>query len=204
MLVIGLTGGIGTGKTEIAHILRGLGATVIEADKVAHLSYRPTTKAFEAIVNRFGSGILDDSGVIDRSSLGAIVFSDPVRREELEAIVWPATREWIEGRLAVETERGTKVVVIEVPKLFEAGWDRLVDVAWTVEAPNTDIGKRVQSRSGLDLTDLAERIAAQMSIEDRIERSDLVIRNNGTLEELRDQVKKAWENIPAITGVNPE
>ena len=195
LVVIGLTGGIGAGKTEIARVLRELGATVIEADKVAHLSYRPGTEAYEAIVSRFGNEILDDSGVIDRSSLGTIVFSDPAKREELEAIVWPATREWIEGRLAVEMERGSKVVVIEVPKLYEAGWDQLVDVVWTVEASKADIASRVKSRSGLEDAEVGARTAAQMSSAERIEKSDHTIHNNGTLEELQDQVKMAWESI---------
>ncbi len=212
MLIIGLTGGIGTGKTEVTHVLRELGAVVIEADRVAHLSYRPNTKAYEAVVNRFGREVLDGSGVIDRTRLGAVVFSDPVRRKELEAIVWPATREWIEGRLAEEEERGTRVVVIEVPKLFEAGWDRLTDVVWTVEAPAGEIGRRiiarrVQDRSGLDAAETGARVAAQMTREARIERADLVIENNTTLEDLRERVKNAWDTVPApseLKGANSQ
>lgn len=212
MLVIGLTGGIGTGKTEVTHVLRELGAVVIEADRVAHLSYRPSTKAYEAVIDRFGREILDGSGVIDRTRLGAVVFSDPARRKELEAIVWPATREWIEGRLAEEEERGTRVVVIEVPKLFEAGWDRLTDVVWTVEAPAGETGRRiiarrVQDRSGLDEAETGARAAAQMTREARIERADLVIENNTTLDDLGEQVKNAWETVLApseIKGANSQ
>lgn len=212
MLVIGLTGGIGTGKTEVTHVLRELGAVVIEADRVAHLSYRPNTTAYEAVIDRFGREILDGSGVIDRTRLGAVVFSDPARRKELEAIVWPATREWIEGRLAEEEERGTRVVVIEVPKLFEAGWDRLTDVVWTVEAPAGETGRRiiarrVQDRSGLDEAETGARAAAQMTREARIERADLVIENNTTLDDLGEQVKNAWETVLApseIKGANSQ
>ncbi len=212
MLVIGLTGGIGTGKTEVTHVLRELGAVVIKADRVAHLSYRPNTEAYEAVVTRFGRAILDGSGVIDRTRLGAVVFSDPARRKELEAIVWPAAREWIEGRLAEEEERGTRVVVIEVPKLFEAGWDRLTEVVWTVEAPAGEIGRRiiagrVQDRSGLDEAEAGARAAAQMTREARVERADLVIENNTTLEDLREQVTNAWETVRSpseIKGANSQ
>ena len=216
MLVIGLTGGIGTGKTEVTHVLRELGAVAINSDRIAHLSYRPGTKAYEAIVNRFGRDILDDSGVIDRGSLGAVVFSDPGsgRRQELEAIVWPATRELIEGRLAKEEERGTGVVVIEASKLFEAGWDRLADIVWTVEVQPDETGRRevsgrVRARSGTDETETGARVAAQMTREERIERADLVIENTATLDGLCEQVKTAWETIralpeiPKLMGANP-
>ena len=206
VLVIGLTGGIGSGKTEVTHILRELGAVVIDADRIAHLSYRPGTEVYEAIVHRFGPDILDGSGVIDRGNLGAVVFSDSGRREELEAIVWPATREWIEGRLAKEEERGTAVVVIEVSKLFEAGWDRLVNAVWTVEVLPDDIGRReiarrVQARSGLDEAETGARVAAQMTREERIERADLVIENTATLDDLREQVKTVWETMQTLPEV---
>lgn len=207
MLVIGLTGGIGSGKTEVTHILRELGAVVIDADGIAHLSYRPGTPAYEAIVRLFGRDILDDSGVIDRGSLGTIVFSDTGsdRREELEAIVWPATREWIEGRLVKEEERGTQTVVIEVSKLYEAGWDQFVNVVWTVEVPPGDAGKgeiakRVRARSGFDEARTNARVAAQMTREERVERADLAIENTATLECLREQVKKAWETTRSQPG----
>ncbi len=207
MLVIGLTGGIGSGKTEVTHILRELGAVVIDADGIAHLSYRPGTPAYEAIVHLFGRDILDDSGVIDRGSLGTIVFSDTGsdRLEELEAIVWPATREWIEGRLAKEEERGTQTVVIEVSKLYEAGWDQFVNVVWTVEVPPGDAGKeeiakRVQARSGFDEARTKARVAVQMTREERVERADLAIENTATLEYLREQVKKGWETTRSRTG----
>jgi dephospho-CoA kinase len=204
VLVIGLTGGIGTGKTEVTHILRELGAVVIESDKVAHLSYRPGTEAYRAIVNQFGRKILDDSGVIDRTSLGAIVFSDRAQREELESIVWPAARKWIENRLVEEERRGSQVVVIEVPKLFEAGWDQFTNVVWTVEATHGEIGQRVRERAGLTEAETDARVAAQMTCEERIARADLVIENNSTLEDLRERVIKTWETVPALESANPK
>ncbi len=196
MLVIGLTGGIGTGKTEVIHVLLELGAVVIESDKVAHSSYLPGTKAHEAIVSQFGNDVLDSSGFIDRKSLGKIVFSDPARRLELEEIVWPVVEEMIEAHLAEEEKRGTKVVVFEAAKLYEPGWDRLADIVWTVESPRGDIGKRVEQRSGLDESETGARVAAQLTSDERKSIADLVIENNTTLDDLRDQIVELWESIP--------
>ena len=196
MLVIGLTGGIGTGKSELSHILRDLGAVVIESDKVAHQSYEPGTKAHGLIVNLFGEDVLDGSGFIDRKSLGKIVFADTARRLELEKIVWPATRELTLALLEKETVRGTRVVVVEVPKLYESGWDKVADVVWTVEAPQSVVSQRVERRSGMSESDTKARVAAQLTRQDRVDRADIVIENDATLEDLRNQISKLWESIP--------
>ena len=196
MLVIGLTGGIGTGKSEVSHILRDLGAVVIESDKVAHQSYEPETKAHGLIVSRFGEGVLDSSGFIDRKSLGKIVFSDPARRLELEKIVWPATRELTLALLEKETERGTRVVVVEVPKLFESGWDKVADVVWTVAASQSAIVQRVEQRSGMSESDTKARVAAQLTRQERVDKADIVIENDSTLEDLRNQISTLWDSIP--------
>ena len=196
MLVIGLTGGIGTGKSELSHILRDLGAVVIESDKVAHQSYELGTTAHGLIVKLFGEDVLDGSGFIDRKSLGKIVFADTARRLKLEKIVWPATRELTLALLEKETVRGTRVVVVEVPKLFESGWDKLADVVWTVEAPQSVVIQRVERRSGMSESDTKARIAAQFTRQERVDRADIVIENDATLEDLRNQVSKLWESIP--------
>ena len=196
MLVIGLTGGIGTGKSELSHILRDLGAVVIESDKVAHQSYEPGTTAHGLIVKLFGEDVLDGSGFIDRKSLGKIVFADTARRLELEKIVWPATRKLTLALLEKETVRGTRVVVVEVPKLYESGWDKVADVVWTVEAPQSVVIQRVERRSGMSELDTKARIAAQFTRQERVDRADIVIENEATLEDLRNQVSKLWESIP--------
>jgi dephospho-CoA kinase len=195
VLIIGLTGGIGTGKSEVSHILRDLGAVVIESDKVAHQSYEPGAKAHGLIVNQFGEDVLDGSGFIDRKTLGEIVFSDPARRLDLEKIVWPATRELTLALLKKETERGTEVVVVEVPKLFESGWDKVADVVWTVEAPLSVVSQRVKRRSGMSKSDTRARVAAQLTRQDRVARADIAIENGATLEDLRNQISKLWESI---------
>jgi len=196
LLVIGLTGGIGTGKTEVARVLRELGAVVIESDKVAHLSYLPGTEAHKAIVSIFGDEVLDESGGVDRKSLGKIVFSDDTRRTDLEEIVWPAARTWIEARLTEEEKQETRVVVIEVPKLYEAGWDQIMDVVWTVEAPEGEIKKRLEQRSGFSEAEANARVAAQTTRTERVDKADRVIENNRTLDDLRNQITEIWESIP--------
>ena len=196
MLIIGLTGGIGTGKSELSHILRDLGAVVIESDKVAHQSYEPGTTAHGLIVKLFGEDVLDGSGFIDRKSLGKIVFADTARRLELEKIVWPATRKLTLALLEKETVRGTRVVVVEVPKLYESGWDKVADVVWTVEAPQSVVIQRVERRSGMSELDTKARIAAQFTRQERVDRADIVIENDATLEDLRNQISKLWESIP--------
>ena len=198
MFVIGLTGGIGTGKTEVTHVLRELGAVVIESDKVAHLSYRPGTDAYDEIIDQFGKEVLDDSGVIDRAKLGGLVFAGADSRIQLEKIVWPAVRSWITERLIHEKERGTKIIVIEVPKLFEAGWDDLADAIWTVEAPSAAIAQRVNVRSNLSETETNARVQAQITRAERTERSDLLIENSGELADLRERITDLWRTNPEI------
>lgn len=198
MFVIGLTGGIGTGKTEVTHVLRELGAVVIESDKVAHLSYRPGTDAYEDIIDQFGREILDESGVIDRAKLGSLVFAVPELRIHLEMIVWPAARSWIEERLIQEKERGTKIIVIEVPKLFEAGWDDLADAVWTIEAPSDLITQRIKIRSNLGETEKNARVKAQITSGERAERADLLIENTAKLADLREQITNLWRTNPEI------
>ena len=198
MFVIGLTGGIGTGKTEVTHVLRELGAVVIESDKVAHLSYRPGTDAYEDIIDQFGREILDESGVIDRAKLGSLVFAVSELRIHLEMIVWPAARSWIEERLIQEKERGTKIIVIEVPKLFEAGWDDLADAVWTIEAPSDLITQRIKIRSNLGETEKNARVKAQITSGERAERADLLIENTAKLADLREQITNLWRTNPEI------
>ena len=198
MFVIGLTGGIGTGKTEVTHVLRELGAVVIESDKVAHLSYRPGTDAYDEIIDQFGKEVLDDSGVIDRGKLGGLVFAGPDLRIQLEKIVWPAVRSWITERLIQEKERGTKIIVIEVPKLFEAGWEDLADAIWTVEAPSSVIAQRVNVRSNLSETEINARVQAQITRAERAKRADQLIENSAELADLRERITNLWRTNPEI------
>ena len=197
MFVIGLTGGIGTGKSEVSQLLGELGAEVIEADKVAHEAYEPGTPGWREVVEAFGEGVLDADGRIDRKRLGGIVFDDEQVRERLNGIIHPIVRRLLEERIATLEREGTGVAVIEVPLLVEAikqqsRWTRLLDEIWVVTAPEDQAVARVRARSGLDEKAIMARIGSQATERERIEFADAVIDNGGSLEELRRQVTNLW------------
>ena len=197
MFVIGLTGGIGTGKSEVARLLGTLGAEVIEADKVAHEAYEPGTAGWHEVVEAFGEGVLDADERIDRKRLGGIVFGDEQARERLNAIVHPIVRQLLEERIARLEREGARVVVIEVPLLIEAikqqsRWTRMLDEIWVVTAPEDQVVALVRARSGLDETAIRARIGSQATERERIEHADAVIDNSGSLEGLKRKVTNLW------------
>jgi dephospho-CoA kinase len=189
-IIIGLTGNIGTGKSTVAAMLAGLGADVIDADKVAHEAMRRGTPVHAQIVNAFGPSILAADGEIDRKQLGAIVFSNPVALARLEAIVHPATIEAIGRRIA-----GTDadVVVIEAIKLIESGLARTCDTIWvTTCRPDQQI-RRIMGARDLCQAKARERVEAQPPQEEKVARADVVIDNAGSLSATREQVTAAWK-----------
>ena len=192
MLKIGLTGVIGAGKAEVARILASLGAVAVYADEVSRAVYEPGEAGFRAIVDVFGSGVLDRDGRIDRRALGAKVFASEPERRKLEAAVWPVIAEALSRRLAEAEQGGATAAVIEAAVLFEAGWDRLVDEVWTVTAPETALVERVGARDGLSADQVRARMKAQLPAAEKEKRADRVVRNDGTLENLREHVEKAW------------
>jgi dephospho-CoA kinase len=197
MFVIGLTGGIGTGKSEVSRLLDTLGAKVIEADRVGHEAYAPGTPGWREVVEAFGVGVLDVDGRIHRKRLGGIVFGDEQARERLNAIVHPIVRQLLEERIAGLEREGARVIVIEVPLLIEAikqqsRWTRMLDEIWVVTAPVEQVVARVRARSGLDETAIRSRIGSQATERERIEHADAVIDNSGSLEGLKRKVTNLW------------
>ena len=197
MFVIGLTGGIGTGKSEVSRLLGTLGAEVIEADRVGHEAYESGTPGWREVVEAFGVGVLDADGRIDRKRLGGIVFGDEQARERLNAIVHPIVRQLLEERIAGLEREGARVIVIEVPLLIEAikqqsRWTRMLDEIWVVTAPEEQVVARVRARSGLDETAIRSRIGSQATERERIEHADAVIDNSGSLEGLKRKVTNLW------------
>ncbi len=191
-MIIGLTGNIATGKSEVARVLAQLGARVIDADKVAHRVMQPGGPAYRAVVDAIGPEILSTDGTIDRRKLGAIVFRDPAALRRLEAAVHPATIAAIDRLIAQASE---PAVVVEAIKLIEAGMHRQYDALWVVTAPRALQISRLQSTRGLTEQEAALRVDAQPPQEEKAALADLVITNDGDLNSLQNKVRAAWDAI---------
>lgn len=193
MLVIGLTGSIGTGKSEVARLLESLGAELINADLVGHEAYAPNTEGWRQVVEAFGRDILQPSGEVDRRKLGAIVFSDPEQMAKLNAIMHPRIAEMVGERIEKLRDQGKEVVVVEAALLFEAKWDYLVDEVWSTDAPVETVIQRLRDRNGLEEEEVRKRIDSQMDREERLARSDLVVDNSGDVAALEQTVSSLWK-----------
>lgn len=200
MRVIGLTGGIASGKTLVSQRLAERGALVIDADKLGHEAYRRGTETYDAVVNTFGPDVIGVDGEIDRKALGGKVFGDPEARRRLEQIVWPAIRAMMDQRLKELRASGTAAVVLEAAVLIEADWLPLVDEVWLVAAPPDVARQRLMERNGLTPEQAESRLRAQLTNEKRREYADLVIENDGSIDELVRKVDDAWEQIEAKAG----
>ncbi|MDI7276377.1 MAG: dephospho-CoA kinase [Anaerolineae bacterium] len=199
MYIIGLTGNIATGKSTVARLLAGLGALVIDADRVAHATMRPGTAVWEEVRRAFGPEVVLPDGRIDRRRLGEIVFRDPAALARLERIVHPAVRRTLGRRL--QRLRGQaqppRVVVIEAIKLLEGGLGPLCDAIWLVVAPREVQIERLRRTRGLTPEEAAVRIDAQPPVEPKLAVAHVVIRNDGSLADLERQVREAWKRLPA-------
>jgi len=192
--VVGLTGGIGSGKSTVAAILAELGAHVIDADKIGHEVYRPGTEGFRAVVEAFGAGVVGADGTIDRRALGAIVFADDAARMRLNALVHPLIGREIARRIdAARAEE--RPIVIEAALLLEAGWRPLIDMVWLVSVPRETAIARLMAARGLTRVEVERRLDAQMTDAARRPLADVVIENDGSPEALRTQVESAWRTL---------
>ena len=192
--LIGLTGGIACGKSEVGRILEGLGVPVIDTDHLAHETMKPGTAIHRRIKAAFGPGVIQATGEIDRARLGRIVFSDRRALNALNAIVHPAViRLW--KKRAREVLKSKPRVVVIVPLLFETGQDRSWDAAVIcVAASRSAVLKRLKKRK-LSRTEALRRIHAQWPLSRKISKSDYVIRNNGTIRELEKTTQRIWKNL---------
>jgi dephospho-CoA kinase len=191
MFVIGLTGGIGTGKTQVSQTLQTLGATVINADLVGHEAYLPHTETWRAVVSAFGPDILDAEDQIDRRKLGGIVFSDPEQLEQLNSIVHPRIYAMISDRIGELGKDGAEVVVVEAALLIEARWTPLADEVWVVTAPKEQVLERLTTR-GMSTDQALSRISSQMPQDERVSHADVVISNDSGIDELASSVSEKW------------
>jgi len=198
MLTIGLTGGIGSGKTTVTQILAALGAPVIDADKVGHAIYEPGGPAYADMLAAFGDAILAPDRTIDRRKLGPIVFADPAALKRLNSIVHPKMFTRM-GEMVAAMRRGgeRRPIVIEAAILIEANWQPLFDEIWLVTASRERVIERVERDRGLKPEQTEARIRAQLSDEERRKYATAVIRNDGTLDELRAAVTRLWQDALA-------
>lgn len=192
MLVVGLTGNIGSGKSAVARLLEARGVPVIDADLLAREAVAPGTPALAAIAARWGAGVLAANGTLDRAALRKIVFANATEREALDAIVHPAVKALRDEQLAAHRAHGARVVVCDIPLLFETGLDRDVDVTLLVHAPLEQRLARIERDRGLSRVESLEMANAQLPADEKRVRSDYVIDNDGTLETLRTRVNESW------------
>ena len=190
LLLVGLTGGIGAGKSTVARLLESKGAVVLDTDAVARQVTRPGTPTHAAILDRFGAAIEGPDGEIDRARLAEMVFSDPAALADLDALVHPAVAAAVDDRLAEEA--GSDVVVLEVPLLVEAGWTTRTPVVVVVDCPEELAVRRLVEQRGMPEADVRRRMAAQASRAERLAHADIVITNDGSLDELVRRVDEAW------------
>jgi len=191
--VIGLTGGIGSGKSTVAKYLGELGAKTINSDDVGHDAFRRGSPMYDDVVAEFGKGVLGPDGEIDRKKLGAVVFNDRPKLDRLNNIMWPRMKEMVRQQIADYRRQGVKAVVVEVPLLIESGWTDLVEEVWVVVASEATVVRRLKEQRKQSEDESLRRIRSQLSNEERIKRADVAIRNDGTPEEMKAKVREAWD-----------
>jgi dephospho-CoA kinase len=195
--VIGLTGGIGSGKSTVSQYLAELGAVIIDADKVGHEAFQRGTETWREVVATFGRHILTPKGEIDRKKLGAIVFDNPTALTQLNRIMHPKMRDMMKAQIDEYRRQGVAVVVLEAAILIEANWTPLVDEVWVTTAPESVVLERLKKQRGLAEEQTLARIRSQLSNEERLKHANVVITNKGNLEEVKTRVKELWAKIHA-------
>jgi dephospho-CoA kinase len=204
MRIIGLTGGIASGKSSVARIMEALGGVIIDADQLAREAVAPGEEAYNSIVAEFGEGIVNPDRTIKRQALGKIIFADSDARRRLERITHPAIARLAEERLTALRNAGTPVVVYMAPLLIEAGVTSRVDEIWVVYADRETQVARLMLRDGLSRDEALQRLATQMPMEEKRTYGKIVIDNSGTPEETERQVRDVWDReIKVMTSDQP-
>jgi dephospho-CoA kinase len=197
MKVIGITGGIGSGKSTVTQCLAQLGAVVIDADRVGWEAYMPGTEVWHEVVAEFGQQVVAENGEIDRKKLGQIIFNNPALRERLNRIMHPRMYKMMEKKIETYHEQGVQIVVLEAAVLIEANWTPLVDQLWVTVSSESVVLERLKKQRGMTEEQILSRIRSQLSIEERKKYADEVIQNDGDLEEMKEKIKALWEKLHA-------
>jgi dephospho-CoA kinase len=190
MRIIGLTGGIASGKSTVGRLLAQRGIPVVDADQLARRVVAPGSRALEEIAHRFGPAVIAADGSLDRTALARMVFADPEERKALEAITHPAIAELAETELSALRDAGTPVAVYMAPLLVEAGLTSRVDEVWVVYADRDTQVRRLRERDGATGEEAEARLAAQLPMEEKVRHGRIVIDNRGTLAELEQQLEE--------------
>jgi dephospho-CoA kinase len=198
MFLVGLTGGLGAGKSTVARMLAERGAVLVDADELAHRALDPGSPAYREVCDLFGDEVVTPSGELDRAAIAATVFADPERRRALESIVHPEVFRMLAE--IVQARRETDdIIVFDAPLIVESGFDDACDVVVVVTAPEGERVARVAAR-GMTPDQARARIRAQIGDRERAAAADVVIPNDGDLEELRRRVDDLWEQLRARGG----
>ncbi len=195
MHVIGLTGGIASGKSTLATFFKNHNVPVLDADILGHRTYDPGSDTFAAVVRAFGDDLVAADGTIDRRVLGGKVFGKPEELKRLTDIVWPGIRKLASEALSELETGGNRIAVLEAAVLLEAGWDDLVDEIWVVVVEPDQAVVRLAARNGLDEAAARARIASQLSNAERTAKADVIIENNSDLAALEAAIQAAWEQL---------
>lgn len=199
MVVIGVTGGVGAGKSTVAGLFRELGAVVLDADAITHELMEPKRLVWRAVVRAFGEGMLNDDQTINRKRLAAVVFEEPERRRQLEAIVHPQVVRRIKQELhRLQRSRRVRAVVLDVPLLVEVGAQRMVDALVVVTAPSAAQRERLQQQHGWSDEEVSKRLTAQWDLSAKVALADYVVDNGDGRTATRTQVKHIWNQLQAV------
>lgn len=193
MKVIGLTGGIGSGKTTVSVMLAELGAGVVDADRLGHQLLQRHSEAWQQVVAAFGREILQPSEEIDRARLGEIVFKDAGVREKLNRIMWPRILARAKQDIEALRQQGARVTVLEAAAMIEAGWQSEVDEVWVTVASPSTIVERLMTNKGFTWEQVMGRVSSQMSASERARYAQVVVNTDCTLDELRQRVRQLWQ-----------
>lgn len=193
--IIGLTGGIASGKSAITKRLEKLGAKSINCDLLGHLAYEPGKKAYHQIIEAFGQGVVAEDGTINRKALGPIVFADKSKLTQLNSIVWPEIGNLVQEKIESLAATGVRVVVVEAAVLLDAGWDAVVDEVWVTMVPEDEAIMRILSRDNISEERAINRIRAQMTNEERVSKAHVVLSSLWEPEYTQIQVERAWKGL---------
>lgn len=200
MLRVGITGTVGAGKSTVGRLFQRWGACRVDADRLAREAVVPGSRALSRIREAFGDAVLDGDGALDRAAMREKAFGDPETRRRLESIVHPEVRRLLEERAREARDRGHRVFVAEVPLLFEGGLEEAFDVVVVVDAPRRLRSRRVREERGVDGATFAAIEEAQWAAERKRRAADLVVLNDGSVEELEVRAREVWEEIGRRAG----